>query len=79
LGIGLAAIFDPTELWFRISKFNDRLVWVQGAGRNFLDTLPRYEGQHQDGSSRGRYTPDEDEANLSAEELIRRARLNDVE
>jgi hypothetical protein len=77
LGIGLAAVYDPTELWFRISKFNDRLVWVQGAGGNFLDALPRFEGQHQRGSSRGRYTPDEDEGNISAEELIRRAGLED--
>jgi hypothetical protein len=78
LGIVSAASYDPTNLWFKVSKFHDRLVWIQGAGREFLNTLPYFEGA-RDLPGRGNYTRDDDEANLSAEELIRRAKLHDVE
>jgi hypothetical protein len=78
LGIGLAAVYDPSELWLRANKFHDRLVWVQGAGRAFLNNLPYFEGA-RGLPGRGNYTRDDDEANLSAEELIRRARRNGVE
>jgi len=76
----LMALFDSSNLWFKAAKYHDRFVWVRGASSAYLSGLPRYADQHRsDGgstrSSRGSYV--EDEANLSAEELIRRANLDD--
>jgi hypothetical protein len=43
LGVALAAIYDPTKVWFKIGKFHDRFVWLDGAGRDFVSALPRIE------------------------------------
>ena len=73
-------IFDSQNLWFKATKYYDRFVWVTGAGAAFLGEQPQYENQHRTlqaddfgsrGGSRG------DGSDLSAEELIRRARLGD--
>jgi hypothetical protein len=78
LGVVLAAAYDPARVWFKTTKFHDRLVWVEGAGREFLNTLPILKSQtagassQTAGASRRRHL---DESNLGAEELIRRARL----
>jgi hypothetical protein len=105
LGILLDATYDPTKVWFKIKKFYDRHVWVEGAGNEFLGTLPllgydvkdagphlgerpatrvkaagrsaskaRDPAQHN-GTPRGGGDP----GNLSADELIRRARLAGVD
>ena len=101
LGIVLAAAYDPTKVWFRVKKFYDRFVWVEGAGPEFLSTLPilggqrenprpladnpsskRGKGKRRPGSKsrpRGENLPSKhrgvDESNMSADELVRRARL----
>lgn len=57
---------DPTKVWFKATKYNDRLVWVAGAGRAFLKELPPVSDRHID--------PRSDDRDLTADELIRRAR-----
>jgi hypothetical protein len=74
-------IFDHQNLWFKATKFYDRFVWVSGAGRTFLDELPQYENQHRrsrikDLESRFDRSSDENR-HLTAEELIRRANLDE--
>lgn len=76
-------IFDSSNLWFKATKYHDRYVWVTGAGAAFLNELPQYENQHrrsriQDAESRFDDSSDEDR-HLTAEELIRRANLDDDE
>jgi hypothetical protein len=101
LGIALETVYDPGKVWFRTKKFYDRFVWVEGAGAEFLSTLPILGGQVENpspaiadsSSARGKEKQrrssktrdtgkkstgrrrEVDESNLSAEELIRRARL----
>ncbi len=43
LVVGGATLVDPTAVWFKAKKYNDRVVWLQGAGAEFLKTLPRIE------------------------------------
>jgi hypothetical protein len=43
LGVALAAVYDPTKVWFKVRKFYDRFVWVDGAGREFVSALPKIE------------------------------------
>jgi hypothetical protein len=61
--VASAALANPTGVWFRATKYYDRLVWLQGAGREFLRTLPGIEEYH--------YKPGKDNPNLDADELIR--------
>ncbi|MDR3633346.1 MAG: hypothetical protein P4L84_05870 [Isosphaeraceae bacterium] len=105
IGIAAEAAYNPTSVWFKSKKFYDRFVWVEGAGRAFLSTLPtltsrfansspvagdpaaaRGNVDQRPGSKKrnvGRNTTrlhrDGDDDNLSAEELIRRARLAGVD
>lgn len=72
----LMCTFDTSKLWFKPRKYYDRFVWVQGAGSEFLAELPAIEPKDY------RIRSDDvdfvdDEANLTAEELIRRAGLDD--
>lgn len=71
------AIFDSQNLWFKATKYYDRFVWVSGAGAAFLSELPQYNGQHRTARSDSFESSHVDPDNLSAEELIRRARLGD--
>jgi hypothetical protein len=75
LGIALAAAYEPTKLWFKTNKCYDRLVWVKGAGKKFLNTLPRLKDQSDAQKTCARIDRDGGKATLTAEELIRRARL----
>lgn len=105
IGITVEAAFDPARVWFRTKKFYDRYVWLEGAGREFLSTLPALTGRSTnpkpaapDAPAAGREVeqrpgskkrdvgrtvrrtgPVNNEDNLSAEELIRRARLAGVD
>jgi hypothetical protein len=92
VGIILDVTYDPAKLWFKTKKFHGRFVWLEGAGPQFLKTLPRLDGKPETRSPRpaeasskkkkrrerdsASKRPDAggDEANLSADELIRRAR-----
>jgi hypothetical protein len=67
----LHAVFDRTRVWFRAAKYYDRFVWLKGAGKSFLRTLPQLEAHH--------YKPgrDSDNPDLTADELIRRGKLGD--
>lgn len=73
-------LFDHQKLWFSARKFHHQYVWIVGVGREFLEELPKYEKQHlrskrtdvESQPSRPR-----DESQLTAEELIRRANLDD--
>lgn len=77
----LMTIFDSAKLWFKARKYVDRFVWVAGAGKAYLEELPQYADQHRTAKGRaagGSYGGGpRDEAYLSAEELIRRANLDD--
>jgi hypothetical protein len=69
IGVTLTAVFDASNLWFKATKYYDRFVWVTGAGRAFLAELPPIK-DHQ-------YDPRADNPDLTADELIRRAGLDD--
>jgi hypothetical protein len=71
----LMCVFDSSKLWFKPTKYYGRFVWLAGAGPEFLATLPAI--QPQDYKAQGALDASVDEANLSAEELIRRAGLDD--
>jgi hypothetical protein len=68
IAAALSALVDSTKVWFKPVKYYDRFVWIEGAGREFLRELPKIEGHH--------YNPESDDPNLSADELIRRAGLD---
>ena len=74
----LMATFDSEKLWFKASKYFDRFVWVSGAGKEYLAGLPQYGDEHRKlkGGASFRTGP-VDESHLTAEELIRRANLDD--
>lgn len=65
LVFALRGASDPTKVWFKPVRYYDRFVWVEGAGRGFMEGLPEIE-KHQ-------YKLDEVDPNMSADELIRRA------
>src|SRR5262249_13864007 len=64
LTIPWASLVDRSQRWVKPTKYPDRLVWVRGAGRVFLQTLPRIEDHH--------HKPGSDNPHLDADELIRR-------
>lgn len=76
-------IFDPEKLWFKATKFHHRFVWVAGVGPAYLSELPNYENQHLHSGIKGLERQfdrsREENRGLSAEELIRRANLDDDE
>ena len=72
----LMCVFDSEKLWFKPTKWYDRFVWVTGAGPAYLATLPAIEVQDYKTPTDDVAYP-ADEANLTAEELIRRAGLDD--
>jgi hypothetical protein len=66
----LMCVFDSGNLWFKATKYYDRYVWVSGAGAAFLAELPPIKDRHIE--------PQDDNTELTADELIRRAgRLDD--
>jgi hypothetical protein len=69
LAIALSALVDATKIWFRPTRYDGRFVWIDGAGREFLRTLPMIEDYH--------YTAGGSNPHLSADELIRRGGLDD--
>jgi hypothetical protein len=70
VGIALTlSVFDTSRLWFRATKYYDRFVWLQGAGKDYLHTLPKIEDYH--------YKPNREDPNLSADQLIRRGKPDD--
>ncbi len=72
--IGFLSLFDRTSVWFTPTGYFDRYVWVKGAGRAFLATLPTVKKSQYDPKAED--TDDEsvaEERKLSADELIRRA------
>ncbi len=78
----LMTAFDSSKLWFKATSYFDRFVWVSGAGKEFLAELPKYANEHKKslgrGSSSGSYhRAGVSEDFLSAEELIRRANLDE--
>jgi hypothetical protein len=75
----LMAVFDSEKLWFKATKYFDRFVWVSGAGKEYLGELPQYEDQHRKVKGSLSRRSSGDEGHLSAEELIRRANLDDDE
>src|SRR5262249_19192643 len=46
IAIALAGLLDSTKLWFKPTKYFGRFVWLAGAGREFLRTLPELEEYH---------------------------------
>lgn len=62
--VASAALANPTGVWFRATKYYDRLVWLQGAGPEFLRTLPEIEEFH--------YKPGKGNPNVDADEFIDR-------
>ncbi|MFO0865731.1 MAG: hypothetical protein U0744_13950 [Gemmataceae bacterium] len=65
----LMATFDSQKLWFRATRYQDRYVWVSGAGREFLRELPKVEDRH--------FEIEPESRELTAEELIRRSRYRE--
>jgi hypothetical protein len=65
----LMSLLDAHKLWFKAIKYYDRFVWVAGAGRAFLRELPPLKDHD--------YDPGADNPDLTADELIRRAGLDD--
>jgi hypothetical protein len=73
----LMCVFDSEKLWFKATKYYDRYVWVTGAGAAFLAELPAIKAQDYKIRTDDPGFAITDEANLTAEELIRRAGLDD--
>jgi len=69
IAITLSGLLDASRVWFRPTKYYDRFVWIQGAGRQYLRTLPIIEDYH--------YKPNRADPGLSADELIRGGKLED--
>jgi hypothetical protein len=69
LAIALSALVDATKIWFKPTRFYGRFVWLQGAGLEFLRTLPRIEDHH--------YKLDSGDPGLGADELIRRGGVDE--